>query len=130
MNINAIDNFSLLIGSKSLHFTYLRYLNRYCNMQGVARHWRNPVRTRVTSLDSSDALYIVYLAYTVKPMDNVVCFQHLGVEPVRFTHAPIISLPCAFFSTCASVLCFYARHYSYFNLCVFQHLCVYARHYS
>jgi hypothetical protein len=45
-----------------------------CNMQGVARHWRNPVRTRVTPLDSSDALYIVFLAYTIKPMDNVVRF--------------------------------------------------------
>jgi hypothetical protein len=41
-------------------------------VQGVARHWRNPVRTRVTPLDSSDALHIVLLAYTVKPMDNVV----------------------------------------------------------
>ena len=29
MNINDIENISLLIGSKSLHFTYLRYLNRY-----------------------------------------------------------------------------------------------------
>ena len=66
-------------------------------MQGVARHWRNPVRTRVTPLDSSDALYIVFLAYTVKPMDNVV----------RFTHAPIVSLTCAF----------YPRTYCQFNLC-------------
>ena len=32
----------------------------YCNVQGVARHWRNPVRTGVTPLDSSDALYIVF----------------------------------------------------------------------
>jgi hypothetical protein len=47
-----------------------------CNVQGVARHWRNPVRTRVTLLDSSDALYIVFLAYTAKHMDNVVRFQH------------------------------------------------------
>jgi hypothetical protein len=31
-----------------------------CNAQEVARHWRNPVRTRVTPLDSSDALYIVF----------------------------------------------------------------------
>ena len=45
------------------------------HVQGIARHWRNPVRTRVTPLDSSDALYIVYLAYTVKPMVNVVRFQ-------------------------------------------------------
>ena len=37
----------------------------FCHMQGVARHWRNPVRTRVTPLDSSDALYNVYLAYAV-----------------------------------------------------------------
>ena len=41
-------------------------------MQEVARHWRNPARTRVTTLDSSDALYIVYVAYTVKSMDNTV----------------------------------------------------------
>jgi len=60
-------------------------------VQGVARHWRNLVRTRVTSLDSSDALYIVYLAYADKSMDNAV-FQHPCVGPVRFTHAPIISL--------------------------------------
>ena len=68
-----------------------------CNVQGVARHWRNPVRTRVTPLDSSDALYIVFLAYTVKPMDNVVRFRHPCVGPVRFAHAPIISLTCAFY---------------------------------
>ena len=37
----------------------------FVTCRGVARHWRNPVCTRVTSLDSSDALYIVYLAYTV-----------------------------------------------------------------
>ena len=78
-----------------------------CNMQGVARHWRNPVRTRVTPLDSSDALYIVFLAYTVKPMDNVVRFRHPCVGPVRFTHAPIVSLTCAF----------YPRTYCQFNLC-------------
>ena len=64
----------------------------YCNVQGVARHWRNRVRTRVTLLDSSDALYIVYLAYIVKPMDNVVRFRHPCVRPVRFTHAPFASL--------------------------------------
>jgi hypothetical protein len=29
MNVNDIENISLLIGSKSLHFTYSRYLNRY-----------------------------------------------------------------------------------------------------
>jgi len=44
-------------------------------MQGVVRHWRNSVRTRVTPLDSSDALYIVYLAYTVKPMEKIVRLQ-------------------------------------------------------
>ena len=68
-----------------------------CNVQGVARHWRNPVRTRVTPLDSSDTLYIVFFAYTVKPMDNVVRFRHTCVGPVRFTHAPIVSLTCAFY---------------------------------
>jgi hypothetical protein len=47
------------------------------------RHWRNPVRTRVTPLDSSGALYIVFLAYTVKPMDNVVRFRHPCVGPAR-----------------------------------------------
>ena len=56
-----------------------------CNVQGVARHWRNPVRIRVTPLDSSDALYIVFLAYTVKPMDNGVRFRHPCVGPVRFS---------------------------------------------
>ena len=40
-------------------------------MQGV----RNSLRTRVTPLDSSDALNIVYFAYTVKPMDNAVRWQ-------------------------------------------------------
>jgi hypothetical protein len=45
----------------------------------------NPTAARVTPLDSSDTLYVVYLAYTVKPMDNVVCFQHPCVGPVRFT---------------------------------------------
>ena len=45
-------------------------------MQEVASHWRNPVRTRVTPLDSSDALHIMFLAYTVNPMDNVVRFRH------------------------------------------------------
>jgi hypothetical protein len=39
----------------------------------------------------------VFLAYTVKPMDNVVRFRHPCVGPVRFTHAPIISLTCAFY---------------------------------
>jgi hypothetical protein len=53
--------------------------------------------TRVTPLDSIDALYIVFLAYTVKPMDNVVRFRHLCVGPVRFTHALIVSLTCAFY---------------------------------
>ena len=33
---------------------------------GVERHKRNPIRTRVTPLDSSDALYIVFSAYTFK----------------------------------------------------------------
>ena len=68
-----------------------------CNVQGVARHWRNPVRTRLTPLDSSDTLYIVFFAYTVKPMDNIVRFRHSCVGPVRFTHAPIVSLTCAFY---------------------------------
>jgi len=80
------------------------------NMQGVARHWRNPVRTRVTPLDSSDALYIVFLTYTVKPMDNVVRFRHPCVGPVRFTHAPIISLACVF----------YPRTHCWFSMCVFD----------
>jgi hypothetical protein len=52
-------------------------------MQGVERHWHNPVRTRVTPLDSSDALYIVFLAYTVNPMDNVLaivaCVKRTGL---------------------------------------------------
>jgi hypothetical protein len=82
----------------------------YCNVLGVARHWRNPVRTRVTPLDSSDALYIVFLAYTVKPIDNVVLFRHPCVGPVRFTHAPIINLTCAF----------YPRTFCQFNLCVLR----------
>ena len=67
----------------------------YCNVQEVAHHWRNRVRTRVTPLDTSDALYIVYLAYIVKPMDNVVRFRHPCVGPVRFTYAPIIINLCA-----------------------------------
>jgi hypothetical protein len=46
--------------------------NIYCHVQGVAHHLRNPVRT---PLDLSDALYIVYVTYTVKPMDNVVRLQ-------------------------------------------------------
>jgi hypothetical protein len=62
----------------------MRFWNN-CHVQGIARHWRNPVRTRVPALDSSDALYIVYLAYTVKPMDNVVRFQYPCVRPgIRF----------------------------------------------
>jgi hypothetical protein len=79
-------------------------------VQEVASHWRNPVRTRVTPLDSSDALHIVFLAYTVNPMDNVVRFRHPCVGPVGFTHAPIISLTCAF----------YPRTYCRFNLCVLR----------
>ena len=79
-------------------------------MQGVARHWRNPVRTSVSTLDSSDALYIVFLAYTIKHMDNVVRFQHPCVGPVRFTNALIISLTGAF----------YPRTYCQFNLCVLR----------
>ena len=46
-----------------------------CHVQGVGRDLRNPVRTRVTPLDSSDALYIVYLGYTVKPLRNSVSLQ-------------------------------------------------------
>ena len=46
-----------------------------CHVQGIAHHLRNPVRTRVTPLDSSDALHIVYLAYTVKPMGHIVRVQ-------------------------------------------------------
>ena len=82
-------------------------------MQGVARHWRNPVRTRVTPLDSGDALYIGYLAYTVKFMDNVVFSV-----PVRFTHAPSISLTCAFSAPVRRTGAFYARTYYWLNLCV------------
>ena len=84
-----------------------------CNVQGVARHWRNPIRTRVTPLDSSDDLYIVFLAYTVKPMDNVVRFRPQCVGPVRFAQAPITgstpiaSLPWAL----------YALTYYWFSLC-------------
>jgi hypothetical protein len=112
-------------------------------MQGVERHWHNPVRTRVTPLDSSDALYIVFLAYTVKPMDNVVFFRHPCVRPMRFTHAPIINLTFAFYprtfcqfnlthlllvqpvrftlAPIASLTCaFYARTYYWFSLCVFD----------
>ena len=112
-------------------------------MQGVERHWHNPVRTRVTPLYSSDALYIVFLAYTVKPMDNVVFLRHPCVRPMRFTHAPIINLTCAFYprtfcqfnlthlllvqpvrftlAPIASLTCaFYARTYYWFNLCVFD----------
>jgi hypothetical protein len=62
-------------------------MHAFSQLQGVARPWRNPVRTRVTLLDSSDALYIVFLAYTVKPMDNVVRFRHPCVGLVRKTHA-------------------------------------------
>jgi hypothetical protein len=40
----------------------------------------------------------VFLAYTVNPMENVVRFRHPCVGPVRFTHAPIISLTCAFYA--------------------------------
>ena len=79
-------------------------------MQGVARHWHNPVCTRVTPLDSSDALYIVFLVCTVKPMDNVVRFRHPCVGPVHFTHAPIVSLTCAL----------YPRTYCQFNLCALR----------
>ena len=54
-------------------------------MQGVACHWRNPVRTRITPLDSSDALYIVFLAYTVKPMDNAADIEGL-VDELNITN--------------------------------------------
>jgi len=67
---------------------------KYCNVQGVAHHWRNRVRTRAILLDSGNALCIVYLAYIVKPMDNVVRFWHPCIGPVRFTHAPIIINLC------------------------------------
>jgi hypothetical protein len=53
----------------------------YCHVQGVVRHLNNPVRTRVTALDSSDSLYFMYLAYTVKPMDNTVRFKLLDDGP-------------------------------------------------
>jgi hypothetical protein len=69
------------------------------HVQGIARHWHNPVRTRVTPLDSSDALYIVYLAYTVKPMVNVVRFQYPCVRPVCFTPAPNACSTCAFYAS-------------------------------
>jgi hypothetical protein len=97
---------------------------KYCHVQGVARHWRKPVRTRVTPLDSSDTLYIVYLAYRVKFMYNTVRrFQHPCVRPVRFTHTTNISSTCGLdartycqfnmcvSSTCASNCAFYARIY-------------------
>ena len=87
---------------------------KICNLQGVAHHWHNPVRTRVTHLDSSDALYIVFLAYTVKHMDTVVRFRHPCVGPVRFMHAPIISLTCSL----------YPRTYCWFSLC-FYDACTY-----
>jgi hypothetical protein len=67
---------------------------KYCNVQGVARHWRNRVRTRAIPLDSSNTLYIVYLAYIFKPMDNVVRFLHPCIGPVRLTHVPIIINLC------------------------------------
>jgi hypothetical protein len=63
-------------------------------VQGVARHWRNPVRTKVTPLDSSDALYIVVFAYTVKPMDNVVRFRHPCVGPVPIHAVTSVYIPC------------------------------------
>ena len=100
----------MLIGGRPVNVRSRGTDQMSCNVQGVARHWRNPVRTRVTPLDSSDALYFVILAYTVKPMDNVVRFRHPCVGPVRFTHAPIISLTCAF----------YPRTYCQFNLCVLR----------
>jgi hypothetical protein len=41
-------------------------------MSSIDRDLRllNPTTARVTPLDSSDTLYVVYLAYTVKPMDR------------------------------------------------------------
>ena len=92
-------------------------------MQRVARHWRNPIRARVTPLDSSDALYIVFLAYTVKPMDNVVRFRLPCVGPwVLRTHAPIISLTCAFYprTYCQFNRAFDARSYYWFSPCIFD----------
>jgi hypothetical protein len=76
-------------------------------------------------------------------MDNVVLFRHPCVGPVRFTHASIISLSCAFYprtfcqfnlthlllvqpvrftlAPIASLTCvFYARTYYWFSLCVFD----------
>ena len=114
--------------TQTIHYiahTYVKsFFFKYCHMQGVARHWRKPVRTRVTPLDSSDTLYIVYLAYTVKFMYYTVRrFQHPCVRPVRFTHTTNISSTCALdartycqfslcvSSTCASNCAFYARIY-------------------
>jgi hypothetical protein len=77
-------------------------------MHASTYFFRKP--TTFTITNSSDALYIVFLVYTIKPIDNVVRFQHPCVGPVRFTHAPIISLTCAF----------YPRTYCQFNLCVLR----------
>ena len=74
-----------------------------------ARNWRNPVRTRVTPLDSNDALYIVYLAYTGKPIDNAVRFQHPCVRPVRFTYVPNISLTRALSAPVRQTCALYAH---------------------
>ena len=52
---------SLKVKKNNLYYAETVVVYKYlCIVQGVARHWRNPVRTRVISLDSSDALYIVF----------------------------------------------------------------------
>ena len=52
---------SVKVKINKLYFAETVVIYKYsCNVQGAARHWRNPVRTRVIPLDSSDALYIVF----------------------------------------------------------------------
>ena len=52
---------SVKVKINKLYFAETVGVYKYlCNVQGAARHWRNPVRTRVIPLNSSDALYIVF----------------------------------------------------------------------
>ena len=52
---------SVKVKINKLYFAETVVVYKYlCDVQGATRHWRNPVRTRVIPLDSSDALYIVF----------------------------------------------------------------------